>query len=61
MQTYDDLARLARVCAKNSYMARSKEAGAELWRMAIEYRDKAAKLDGGKAPEIGKPPPWLTD
>lgn len=58
---HEELVELARICAKNSYLAHSKEASAELWKMATEYSEKAAKLDGGKAPDIGKPPVWLTD
>ena len=45
---YEELAELARICAKNSFLAHSKEASAELWRMASEYAAKAARLDGGK-------------
>jgi hypothetical protein len=29
----------------------------ELWRMACEYRQKAADLDSGRLPDIGVPPP----
>jgi hypothetical protein len=60
VQTYDDLLQLAQICAKNAHSAISKEVAVELWRMALEYRDRAAKVDGGKAPEIGEPPFWLT-
>ena len=56
MQTYEELAELARVCAKNAHLASSKEIAAELWKMAAEYRDKATKLNGGTAPDIGPPP-----
>lgn len=59
MQTYDDLVELARVCARNSYAADNKEASAEFWKMATEYRARAAKLKGSVGPDVGKPPPWL--
>ena len=59
MQTYDEFAELARICAKNSWTADSKEVSAALWKMALEYQRKAAEIDSGKLPEIGKPPPWL--
>jgi hypothetical protein len=59
MQTYDDLVDLVRICAKNAYIANSNEVAAVLWKMAVEYRDKAAKLDSRTVPDIGEPPPWL--
>jgi hypothetical protein len=59
MPTYNDLVELARICAKNSYAANTKEVAAELWKMAREYQERAAKLDSGKLPDIGKLPPWL--
>lgn len=37
MQTYDELAELARICVKNAHIAHRKETAAELWRMAREY------------------------
>jgi hypothetical protein len=59
MQTYDDLVDLVRICAKNAYIANSNEVAVVLWKMAVEYRDKAAKLDSSAVPDIGEPPPWL--
>jgi hypothetical protein len=61
MYTYDDLAELARICAKSAHIASSKEVAAKLWELATEYRDKATKFDGGRGPYIGKPPGRLTD
>jgi hypothetical protein len=61
MYTYDDLAELARICAKNAHIASSKEVAAKLWEMATEYRDKATELNGGRAPYIGEPPLQSTD
>jgi hypothetical protein len=56
MQYYEHLAEMARICAENAHIASSKEIAAELWKMATEYRDKAAKLNDGAGPEIGQPP-----
>lgn len=61
MQSYDDLVHLARLCGQESRISVIKEAAAELWRMAEEYQRQAARLDGGKLPEIGKPPLWVRD
>lgn len=58
---YEKPVELARICAKNSYLSHSREASAELWKMATEYAVKAAKLDSGKSPDIGKPPTWLAE
>jgi hypothetical protein len=59
LQTYDDLVDLVRICARNAYLANSNDVAATLWKMAVEYRDKAARLDSGKVPDIGEPPPRL--
>lgn len=61
MEDFDDLAELARLCAQNAHIAHSREAGTELWKMAHEYQEKAAKLNGGTLPDIGKPPPWIVN
>jgi|HubBroStandDraft_6_1064221.scaffolds.fasta_scaffold8525557_1 hypothetical protein len=57
MQTYEELAELARICARNARITTNKQVAAELWKMAGEYAHKAAKLDSGTLPDIGKPPP----
>ncbi len=57
--TYKDLTKFARICANNSYITTSREAAQELWRMALEYQNRAAALDNGKLPDIGQPPPWF--
>ena len=59
LRPYDDLVDLVRICSKNAYLASSNDVAATLWKMAVEYRDKAAKLDGDRVPDIGEPPPWL--
>jgi hypothetical protein len=60
MQAYADFVELARICARNSYNA-SKDVSVELWKMAREYQQEAAKLNGGLSPDIGKPPPWIPE
>ena len=59
LQTYDDLVDLVRICARNAYLTNSNDVAAALWEMAVEYRDKAAKLDSSRVPDIGEPPPRL--
>ena len=57
LPTYDDLAELARICARNARKATgSKVVSAELWRMATEYQARAAKVDNNKTLDIGPPP-----
>jgi hypothetical protein len=51
MLTYDELVELASLCAHNARIATSKDVADELWRMAREYQDQAARL--GETPEIG--------
>lgn len=57
--TFEELGELARICARNAHLASSKEVRRALWNMALEYRQKAAKMDSGRLPDIGKPPPGL--
>lgn len=59
MPSYHDTIELKTICARNAHLATTKEVAAELWNMAKEYQAKAAKLDGGKLPELGKPPRTL--
>lgn len=58
---HDDCVAMARLCANSAHLAQSKELAEQLWRMAREYREKAAKLDGGSLPDIGAPPAKLQD
>ena len=53
MRPYQDLVELARQCALQSRIATNKEVAIELWKMAKEYQAEAAKLNGGKLPDIG--------
>ena len=59
MRAHDDMVKQARLCAKNAHQASMPDVARELSKMAQEYQRKAGKLDGGKLPDIGKPPPWL--
>ena len=61
MLTYREVVELARQCALNARVAVTKQAAAELWKMAKEYQEDAAKLDSGRKPDIGELPPWLKD
>lgn len=53
MRSYDEAIELAKLCAVNARIAIGKDIAALLWRMALEFQDKAAGLDGGKAIEVG--------
>ena len=53
--SYDDLIKLARLCAFHAQAASNREVAKELWKMAREYQEKAAKLNSGKVPDIEKP------
>jgi hypothetical protein len=57
MLTYDELVELARLCARNSRIATSRDVADELWRMAKEYQAQAAKL-GGSPTLVDELPVW---
>jgi hypothetical protein len=52
--TYDALVKLALFCANQARTSVMKDAAREAWRLAVEYRDQAAKL--GEPPNIGGKP-----
>lgn len=54
--THAELAEMAQMCAANARAIRDKRAIAELWKMALEYQEEAARLNGGRKPHIGPPP-----
>jgi hypothetical protein len=54
MDRYRELVELAHICAGNAHAASTDEVARALWKMAEEYRAKAAAL--GSAPDIGEPP-----
>ena len=51
-----ELVELAGICARNAQIATSEEVARELWKMAREYRQKAADLDHGRHPDTGALP-----
>ena len=61
MQTYIGLVELARICASQAHITADREVARELWRMALEYQQKAAALDNGKPPDVGPPPAWINE
>jgi hypothetical protein len=52
MEAYDDLVQYARDCMRYAQTATCKEVAEELERVAREYQERAAQLDGGKLPDI---------
>jgi hypothetical protein len=52
-QHYDNLVELARICSRQASLAESEDVARTLRRMAREYVQEAAKLDGGKIPDVG--------
>jgi len=56
MRTYKELVDLAISCADTSRLTTSPEVASQLWRMAMDYQEEAAKLNDGKLPNIGDPP-----
>ena len=59
MPTYRDLAMLARIYARQAHVVTTRKIAAELWRRASQYQAEAGKLDNGRLPDIGEPPPCL--
>ena len=56
MQTFEDFAELARVCAAQARLTNSREVAHALWKMANDYQERAAQLDSGQLPDVGDPP-----
>ena len=50
MQKHEDS--LARICIRNARGTTNKETAEELRRLAKEYQERAAKLNGGKRPAL---------
>jgi hypothetical protein len=59
MQTFEDFAELARVCAAQARLTNSREVAHALWKMANDYQGRAARADSGRPPDIGEPPALL--
>jgi hypothetical protein len=53
LRRYHELVELARICLRQSQNAQTEQVARTLRRLAREYLQEAAKLDGGKVPEIG--------
>jgi hypothetical protein len=51
---HDELAKLALFCANQARTSPFKDTAREAWRLAIDYREQAAKL--GEPPDIGEVP-----
>ena len=56
MPTHEDLAELAKICARHARGATDKDVATVLWKMAEDYQAEAVKLDSGKSLEVGEPP-----
>ena len=56
MPTHQDLAELAKICARHARGATDKDVATVLWKMAEDYQTEAVKLDSAKSPDIGEPP-----
>jgi hypothetical protein len=56
MRTNYDVFELAVMSARCARGASNKQTARELWKIAQEYQAEAAKLNGGKLPDIGDPP-----
>jgi hypothetical protein len=52
MPSYQELADLARLCWRLAAQTSADDVAQELRRMAREYQQQAAKLDGGKLPKL---------
>ena len=55
MQTFEDFAELARVCAAQARLTNSRDIAQALWKMANDYQERAAQRDSGQLPDIGAP------
>lgn len=60
MLSYADALDLARLCAKNARATQDRRVARELWQLAGEYLDRAAALDGGRRPDIGPKPDFMS-
>jgi hypothetical protein len=54
MMPYEELVKLARFCAKEARTSTEKEVRSRAWRLAVQYREDAAKV--GEPPDIGETP-----
>jgi hypothetical protein len=56
MAATDELGGMAKVCAKQARLTMHPETARALWRLALDYQERAAKSDSGVLPDIGEPP-----
>ena len=59
METHATVVKLAKTCAQEAHFLQDREMARQMWRLALEYQRKAAALDNGQLPDIGRPPPWF--
>jgi hypothetical protein len=56
LRTYQEFVDLATSCANSTRLTTSSEVASQLWRIAMDYQEKAAKLNDSKLPNIDDPP-----
>ena len=56
MATHEDLAELAKICARHARGTTNKNVATALWKMAEDDQSEAVKVDSAKLPDIGEPP-----
>ena len=54
LPSYDEMVELARICWRQARMTQSEEVARLLHKMAREFQEAAAKLNGGKLPDLGE-------
>ena len=59
MLPYDELVKLARFCANQAWTTTEEVVASRAWRLAVQYREDAAKL--GEPPDIGEKPPHVAE
>lgn len=52
MPRYEELVELARICWRQAHLTQSEEVARHLHKMAQQFQQEAAKLDGGKLPDL---------
>lgn len=53
MPNYEELVELARICRRQAHLTQSEEVARHLHKMATEFAQEAAKLNGGALPDLG--------
>jgi hypothetical protein len=52
MPSYEELVELARICWRQAHLTQNEEVARHLRKMASEFQQEAAKLDGGQLPDL---------